>query len=79
MALLTGLMVAIGGAIGDSMGAMIMLVIAIGMNFLAIGSAIRLFLKVTMPAKFLIKTRRNFTALLRSWRKMQSCQCRVFM
>ena len=33
MALLTGLMVAIGGAIGDSMGAMIMLVIAIGMNF----------------------------------------------
>ena len=33
MALLTGLMVAIGGAIGDSTGAMIMLVIAIGMNF----------------------------------------------
>ncbi|MBQ6298312.1 MAG: zinc metalloprotease HtpX [Selenomonadaceae bacterium] len=33
MALLTGLMVAIGGAVGDSMGAMIMLVIAIGMNF----------------------------------------------
>ena len=33
MAMLTGLMVAIGGAIGDSTGAMIMLVIAIGMNF----------------------------------------------
>ena len=33
MALLTGLMVAIGGAIGDSTGAIIMLVIAIGMNF----------------------------------------------
>ena len=33
MALLTGLMVAIGGAVGDSTGAMIMLVIAIGMNF----------------------------------------------
>ena len=33
MALLTGLMVAIGGAVGDSSGAMIMLVIAIGMNF----------------------------------------------
>ena len=33
MALLTGLMVAIGGAVGDSIGAMIMLVIAIGMNF----------------------------------------------
>ena len=33
MALLTGLMVAIGGLVGDSMGAMIMLVIAIAMNF----------------------------------------------
>ena len=33
MALLTGLMVAIGGMVGDSTGAMIMLVIAIGMNF----------------------------------------------
>jgi len=33
MALLTGLMVAIGGALGDSTGAMIMLVISIGMNF----------------------------------------------
>ena len=33
MALLTGLMVAIGGMIGDSTGAMIMLVIAIAMNF----------------------------------------------
>ena len=33
MAMLTGLMVAIGGAVGDSTGAMIMLVIAIGMNF----------------------------------------------
>ena len=33
MAMLTGLMVAIGGLIGDSMGAMIMLVIAIAMNF----------------------------------------------
>ena len=33
MALLTGLMVAIGGQIGGSMGAMIMLVISIGMNF----------------------------------------------
>lgn len=33
MALLTGLMVAIGGAVGDSTGAMIMLVIAIAMNF----------------------------------------------
>ena len=33
MALLTGLMVAIGGLIGDSMGAMIMLVVAVGMNF----------------------------------------------
>lgn len=35
MALLTGLMVAIGGAIGDSTGAMIMLAIAIGMNFIS--------------------------------------------
>ena len=33
MALLTGLMVAIGGLVGDSTGAMIMLVIAIAMNF----------------------------------------------
>ncbi|MBE8950664.1 MAG: zinc metalloprotease HtpX [Quinella sp. 3Q1] len=33
MALLTGLMVAIGGAVGDSTGAMIMLVVAIAMNF----------------------------------------------
>ena len=33
MALLTGLMVAIGGQLGGSMGAMIMLVISIGMNF----------------------------------------------
>ena len=33
MAMLTGLMVAIGGAVGNSHGAMIMLVIAIGMNF----------------------------------------------
>ena len=33
MALLTGLMVAIGGAVGDSTGAIIMLVIAIAMNF----------------------------------------------
>lgn len=33
MAMLTGLMVAIGGAIGDSTGAMIMLVIATVMNF----------------------------------------------
>ena len=33
MALLTGLMVAIGGQIGGSTGAMIMLVISIGMNF----------------------------------------------
>lgn len=33
MALLTGLMVAIGGAINGSTGAMIMLVISIGMNF----------------------------------------------
>lgn len=33
MALLTGLMVAVGGAIGDAHGAMIMLVISIGMNF----------------------------------------------
>ena len=33
MAMLTGLMVAVGGAIGDSTGAMIMLVVAIGMNF----------------------------------------------
>jgi len=33
MALLTGLMVAIGGLVGDSTGAMIMLVIAISMNF----------------------------------------------
>ena len=33
MAMLTGLMVAIGGLIGDSMGAMIMLGIAIAMNF----------------------------------------------
>lgn len=33
MALLTGLMVAIGGLVGDSMGATIMLVIAIAMNF----------------------------------------------
>ena len=35
MALLTGLMVAIGGALGDSTGAMIMLVISIGMNFVS--------------------------------------------
>ncbi|MBR4383435.1 MAG: zinc metalloprotease HtpX [Selenomonadaceae bacterium] len=34
MALLTGLMVAIGGAIGSSTGAAIMLVISIGMNFM---------------------------------------------
>lgn len=33
MALLTGLMVAIGGQVGGSTGAMIMLVISIGMNF----------------------------------------------
>ena len=33
MALLSGLMVAIGGLIGDSTGAMIMLVISIGINF----------------------------------------------
>ncbi len=33
MALLTGLMVAVGGAVGGSSGAMIMLVISIGMNF----------------------------------------------
>lgn len=33
MALLTGLMVAIGGLVGDSTGAMVMLVIAIAMNF----------------------------------------------
>ncbi len=33
MAMLTGLMVAIGGLVGDSMGAMIMLGIAIAMNF----------------------------------------------
>ena len=33
MALLTGLMVAIGGQLGGSFGAMIMLVISIGMNF----------------------------------------------
>lgn len=33
MALLTGLMVAVGGAIDDTNGAMIMLVISIGMNF----------------------------------------------
>lgn len=33
MALMTGLMVAIGGAIGNSTGALIMLSIAIGMNF----------------------------------------------
>ncbi len=33
MALLTGLMVAIGGQIGGSYGAMIMLVISVGMNF----------------------------------------------
>ena len=33
MALLTGLMVAIGGQIGGSLGAMVMLVISIGMNF----------------------------------------------
>lgn len=33
MAMLTGLMVAIGGQLGGSMGAMVMLVISIGMNF----------------------------------------------
>ena len=33
MALLTGLMVAVGGAVGGSSGAMIMLIISIGMNF----------------------------------------------
>ena len=33
MALLTGLMVAIGGQLGGSMGAMVMLTISIGMNF----------------------------------------------
>ena len=33
MAMLTGLMVAIGGAVGNSTGAMVMLVVAIGMNF----------------------------------------------
>ena len=33
MGLLTGLMVAVGGMLGDSTGAMIMLVIAVGMNF----------------------------------------------
>lgn len=33
MALLTGLMVAIGGMIGNSTGAMVMLVISLGMNF----------------------------------------------
>lgn len=33
MAMLTGLMVAIGGAVGDSTGAMVMLVISIVMNF----------------------------------------------
>ena len=35
MALLTGIMVAVGGAIGDSTGAIIMLVIAVGMNFVS--------------------------------------------
>ncbi|MCR5834466.1 MAG: zinc metalloprotease HtpX [Selenomonadaceae bacterium] len=33
MSLMTGLMVAIGGAIGDSTGAIIMLIISVGMNF----------------------------------------------
>ena len=33
MAMLTGLMVAVGGALGDSTGAMIKLAVAIGMNF----------------------------------------------
>lgn len=34
MALLSGIMIAIGGAIGGSWGAMIMLVISLGMNFI---------------------------------------------
>ena len=35
MALLTGLMVAIGGAVGGDFGAMVMLIISLGMNFMS--------------------------------------------
>ena len=33
MALLSGIMIAVGGALGGSYGAMIMLIISLGMNF----------------------------------------------
>ena len=74
MALLTGLMVAIGGAINGSTGAMIMLIISLGMNFFSYW-----FSDSTTRRKFQKMTRRNFTTLLKLSRRKQNCQCRAYI
>lgn len=58
MALLTGLMVAIGGAINGSTGATIMLVISLGMNFFSYWFSDSMVLKM-YDAREVTKKRRR--------------------
>ena len=78
MAMLTGLMVAIGGLIGDSTGAMIMLVISIGINFVTYWFSDSLVLKSYNAREISRADSPQLYVLSKSLPRTRICRCPAF-
>ena len=76
MALLTGLLIAVGGSFGGREGAVIMLVFSLGMNFFSYWYSDKMVLTAYHAQEISREQAPELFGLVKSWRRKQSFRCR---